>query len=424
MSRRPAASLRVLVASVAVAVGAVGACSPGGADETVEPGEGGTSSPSTATSSPGAGSGTAGSDDATAPSTGGTSDGTIDPVTEVAVASTLATGLPAPWGLARLPDGSALVTLRDEARVVVVTPTGEVRDVTGDGAQQLVDETVPDGEGGLLGVAAVPGEAGASGADALDVVIYRTGAEDNAVLRGTLDGTELGPLTVVVDGIPRARTHNGGQVGFGPDGMLYVATGDADQTELAQDADSLAGKILRVTPTGEPAPGNPVKGSRVFSLGHRNVQGIGWSPDGTMYASEFGQNALDELNRIEAGGNYGWPLVEGDEVAGGGPVPDEVVAPVATWATDVASPSGLAVTPSGVWLAGLRGQRLWLVSTEDSEGSGGSGEPEVRDFLTGELGRLRAVVAAGERELWVLTNATDGRGDPGPDDDRLLRVTY
>ncbi|PWD51962.1 glucose sorbosone dehydrogenase [Serinibacter arcticus] len=362
------------------------------------------------------------SEPASEPTASGTSDASPDPTTEpsepsepvetVTVDQVVTTGLAQPWGLAPLPEGGLVVTLRDEARLVVVGPDGSQTDVTGPGADTLADETVPGGEGGLLGVAVAPEPAGDGGTA---LVVYRTGQSDNAVLTGRLDGTELGELTTVVDGIPRARTHNGGQVGFGPDGHLYVSTGDAGDPSLAQDPDSLGGKILRVTLEGEPAPDNPVADSPVLSLGHRNVQGLGWDAGGVLYASEFGQNDLDELNRIEPGGNYGWPDVEGD-----GGTDDGFVDPVATWATDVASPSGLAVTPSGVWLAGLRGQRLWLVPFDGDDRA--TGEP--RAYLEGELGRVRAVVAGGERGLWVLTNNTDGRGAPGPDDDRLLRLTY
>lgn len=408
MSRRRTTALFAVAA-----LGLTAACAPAGDGETT-----GAPTPSGPSDQPAV----APSDDGVAEPTGTPSSPDTGPtpprVEQVAVAETLATGLAAPWGLAVLPDGGALVTLRDEARAVVVSSDGEVLDVTGAGADQLAEQTAPGGEGGLLGVAVLPGGTEAS----VEVVLYRTGQEDNAVLRGTLTGTELGDLTPVVEGIPRARTHNGGQVAVGPDGLLYVSTGDAGEPDRAQDPDSLGGKILRVTLDGEPAPDNPEPGSPVFSLGHRNVQGLGWSADGVMYASEFGQNTLDEVNRVVAGGNYGWPLVEGDDVAGGADEATlaELVAPVATWATDVASPSGLAVTPEGVWLAGLQGQRLWLVPT----GADGAAAEEPRDFLTGELGRLRAVVATGERELWVLTNATDGRGDPGPEDDRLVRVTY
>jgi glucose/arabinose dehydrogenase len=163
-----------------------------------------------------------------------------------------------------------------------------------------------------------------------------------------------------------------------------------------------------MTPDGQVPADNPLPGSLVYSYGHRNPQGIAWAADGTLYASEFGQDTWDELNVIEPGGNYGWPVVEG--------VGEGFVNPVATWATDEASPSGLAVTDEGVYLAGLRGERLWRVPlTAD-----GVGTPQA--LLVGEYGRLRAVAVAPDGSLWVLTNNTDGRGTPRPGDDRILRV--
>jgi len=177
-----------------------------------------------------------------------------------------------------------------------------------------------------------------------------------------------------------------------------------------QDPHALGGKILRLTPEGDPAPGNP-DGGVVWSLGHRNVQGIAWTSDGTMWASEFGQNAWDELNRIVPGGNYGWPVVEGDgDVAG-------FTYPIAVWTTDEASPSGIAIVGDTVFIAGLRGERLWMVDTSD-----GALAHEPVAALTGEQGRLRDVVAAPDGTLWVLTNNTDGRGSPRPSDDLLLRL--
>ncbi len=323
---------------------------------------------------------------------------------------TVAEGLDVPWGLAPLPDGRLLVTLRDAARLVVVDPaTGGVDDVTGPGADQVAAETRPQGEAGLLGVA-VEGDT---------VFLYRTGDFDNAVLRGTLDGTVLGALTAVVTGIPMAANHDGGRLALGPDGYLYISTGDAGLRDAAQDQASLAGKILRVTTDGDPAPGNPSPGSPLWSYGHRNVQGLGWDAGGRMFASEFGQSTLDELNVIVAGENYGWPAAEG-------PVGGAFTDPVAWWPTSDASPSGLAVTDEAVYLAGLRGERLWrvpLLGTPDDVAAGASpgfGTPQA--LLAGEHGRLRAVHVAGPGELYVLTSNTDGRGDPAEGDDRLLRV--
>nr|WP_239069738.1 PQQ-dependent sugar dehydrogenase [Cellulomonas chitinilytica] len=315
--------------------------------------------------------------------------------------------LDVPWGIAFLPGGSALVTLRDAAALVLVAADGGTTDVTGPGADQLAREVVPDGEGGLLGVAVLGG-----GADAVDVALYATTADDNRVLRGTLEGTTLGELRPVLTGIHKARNHDGGRLAVGPDGYLYVSTGDAANPPDAQDPGSLNGKILRITADGEPAPGNPDPGSPVWSLGHRNVQGLGWSSDGRMFASEFGQNTWDELNVVVPGGNYGWPTVEGTGGAGEG-----FVDPVATWATSDASPSGLAVTDEGVYLAALRGERLWRVPLRPD----GVGEPQA--LLTGEHGRLRAVTVAPDGSLWVMTNNTDGRGDPAPGDDRILRIS-
>ena len=336
--------------------------------------------------------------------------------------------LPVPWGMAPLPGDRFLVTMRDDATLAVVHPSGDVEPVDGsEGPQQLVDQTVADGEGGLLGVAVEPEDSG----PLFTVFLYRTGERDNAVLRAELDldGMGLRDLTTILDGIPRSSNHNGGRIAFGPDGYLYVATGDAGDPANAQDPESLGGKILRITPDGEPAPGNPDPGSPVWSMGHRNVQGLGWDPSGRMFASEFGQDRLDELNVIEPGANYGWPDVEGPGESAGDQAGFRD--PVVWWPTSEASPSGIAVTEEGVYLASLRGERLWRVpllgepsAVADGE-SPGFGEPHA--LLEGEFGRLRAVRAGSAGELYVLTNNTDGRGEPmiedgRPVDDRLLRL--
>jgi glucose/arabinose dehydrogenase len=322
----------------------------------------------------------------TAPSTGG---GTPD----LGAPETVATGLEAPWGLAFLPDGSALVAERDSGKVLRVrTGAAEPEEVL----------TVPGvsaaGEGGLLGLAVAPDHAETGW-----VYAYYTAADDNRIARFKLDG---GDPDVIFDGIDKAGIHNGGRIAFGPDKMLYVGTGDAGDGSASQDAGDTNGKILRLTPDGKPAPGNPEAGSPVWSTGHRNVQGLAWTADGTMYGIEFGQNRFDEVNKIEPGANYGWPEVEGKGDR------DEFTDPIVTWSTDDASPSGAAIAGDTLYVAALRGQRLWTVPL-------GGGEPKAE--LSGRYGRLRSVAVAPDGALWLTTSNTDGRGDVQDGDDRILR---
>jgi glucose/arabinose dehydrogenase len=315
--------------------------------------------------------------------TGGTPD--------LGAPETVATGLEAPWGLAFLPDGSALVAERDSGEVLQVK----------DGRKKKVFE-VPGvsaaGEGGLLGLAVA-----ADYARTEWVYAYYTAEDDNRIVRFKLGG---GRPEVIFDGIGKAGIHNGGRIAFGPDKMLYVGTGDAGDGTASQDADDTNGKILRLTPDGKPAPGNPEAGSPVYSLGHRNVQGLAWAEDGTMYGIEFGQNRFDEVNKIEPGRNYGWPEVEGKGKN------SKYVEPIVTWTTDEASPSGAAIAGDTLYVAALRGQRLWTVPLD-------GGEPKAE--LSERYGRLRTVAVAPDGALWLTTSNTDGRGDVQDGDDRILR---
>jgi len=315
----------------------------------------------------------------------------------------LATDLDAPWSVVALPNGAVLVSERDLGRILEVLPGGATRVVA------EVPGVAAGGEGGLLGLAQRPGDGEREPA----LYAMYTAAEDNRIVRMPLAGEpgsiSLGAAEPVLTGIPKAGNHNGGRLAFGPDGFLYATTGDAGLRDAARDPASLAGKILRMTPDGEPAPGNPF-GSAVWSLGHRNPQGIAWDASGRLWAAEFGQNTWDELNLIEPGGDYGWPVVEG---AAGDPA---FVDPVLQWPTAEASPSGLAVAGDSLFLAALRGERLWSVAPASAAA------PAAEAWFTGEHGRLRDVVAAPGGGLWVLTNNTDGRGDPRAGDDRLLLV--
>lgn len=303
----------------------------------------------------------------------------------------VASGLTTPWSVAFV-DDAALVSERD---------TGRILEIVGDRTRVVAE--VPDvaaaGEGGLLGIAHAEGF----------LYAYVTTPEGNRVVRFALEGAPgsfaLGEVETVLDGIPSANIHNGGRLAFGPDGMLYITAGDAADPGAAQDASSLGGKILRVTPEGEVPADNPFPDSPVWSLGHRNPQGIGWDAEGAMFASEFGQNTFDELNVIRPGANYGWPEVEG---VGG---VEGFVDPVQQWAPADASPSGLAVAEGSVLVANLRGERLRAIPTADTS--------TAREFFAGEFGRLRDAVVAPDGALWIVTSNTDRAGGA---DDRILRV--
>jgi len=316
---------------------------------------------------------------------------------------TIATGLQVPWGLAFLPDGTALVTLRDQGEVLRVTPSSQSPTPVSVGHVPGVE---PGGEGGLLGIAISP-----TFSSDRAVFVYLTSRDDNRVIRMTFDGSALRPGPVIVKGITKAGIHNGGRLAFGPDGYLYISTGDAGKRDPAQDKTSLSGKILRVTTDGAPAPGNPFPESRIWSLGHRNVEGMAWDKAGIMYASELGHDAWDELNRIEAGRNYGWPVVEGIAHRAG------FVDPLIQWPTDDASPSGIAVGADGaIYMAALRGESLWRIPLD---GKGRAGKPQR--LLQGRYGRLRTVVTAPDGRLWLVTSNTF-RGTPRPGDDRILAL--
>ena len=316
------------------------------------------------------------------------------PPVEIA-ATDVAQDLEIPWGAAFLPDGTALVTERNTARILSVSPSGQVAVV------QTLSDVRPQGEGGLLGIAVSP----TYETDEL-IYVYFTAAADNRIARMRLGE----PPQPILTGIPASFIHNGGRIAFGPDGMLYAGTGDANNTASAQDINSLGGKILRMTPDGGPAPGNPFAGSVVWSLGHRNVQGLDWDSAGRLYASEFGQNLFDEFNHIEAGGNYGWPVVEG---SGSDP---RFINPLVTWTTAEASPSGIAIRGSDAYVACLRGQKIFQVALD---GNGGVvGAPQA--LFTGQFGRLRHVFAAPDGALLALTSNRDGRGTPQPGDDRVI----
>jgi glucose/arabinose dehydrogenase len=382
------------IAAACTGVLALAGCSQGGNESTVT--IVGTATPSTASSSPTA----SGSTSPTGPASSGSPSAppsSSGPAPKVV--DTIATDLSVPWGLDFFANGDALVTERDTERVLrIVGPHHKVEPVG------TLDLASPQGEAGVLGAAISPDFS----TDRL-VYFYVSTDTDNRVVRATLEDGRLGTPETVLDGIPNGFIHDGGRLLFGPDGYLYVSTGEGGESDRSQDKDSLGGKILRITPDGDPAPGNPFD-SPVWSYGHRNVQGLAFV-DGQLWASEFGAEDFDELNRIEKGGNYGWPEVEGE-----GGTDQGFVDPQLTWAVDEASPSGLAYADGHLWLAALRGQRLWRIDVDGDRAS----NPTA--YFVGDYGRMRTVARAPDGMLWVTTSNRDGRGDPKAGDDRILLI--
>jgi glucose/arabinose dehydrogenase len=335
------------------------------------------------------------------PSAGPDSD---DGEQEVAV-TVLAKGLEVPWGIGFLPDGSALVTERDTARILKVGPDTDADGLTITEAQRLTGVKI-GGDGGLLGLAVSPRYKTDK-----TVYIYYSTERDNRIAKLILGRAPQPILT----GIPHSMYENGGQLAFGPDGFLYAGTGDGTAAGTqAQNPKSLGGKILRMTTAGKPAPGNPVKNSLVWSSGHRNVQGLAWDASKRMYASESAQKTVGELNLIQKAKNYGWPKAEGDSPNA------KFTGPLVSWPIADSYCSGVAVLERMIASACLLGERVWLVNTTGN----GTVIGQPTSVLTGEYGRLRALVAAPDGSLWVATSNQEDGGDPGADDDRLIRLVF
>ena len=382
----------LLLGSSAVALGAVTGCSGIGSPDPAA------SSPAAVTPSPAPSS---------TPTTRSPSPTpTPDPRTTVprhptpVLDRTLVEDLEVPWGIAFLASGGALVGERGTGRVLRVDPDGRTRTL---GTVAGVAAPSGPGEGGLLGLALAPG-------DEETLFAHLTSASDDRVVRVSLAGGRVGRPRPVLTGIPTSTHHHGGRLLFDRDGMLLVSTGDAEQAELAQDRGSLAGKILRIRPDGDAAPGNPF-GNRTWSYGHRNVEGLALDDAGRLWATEFGDKEADELNLVRRGRNHGWPRVEGRS--------DDrrYASPAATWSpTSSCSPAGLAIAGSTAFVGALQGRCLFAVPLEGSS----AGRP--RAWFTGDHGRLRSVAQAPDGALWVTTSNTDGRVQPGRHDDKILRV--
>jgi glucose/arabinose dehydrogenase len=317
----------------------------------------------------------------------------------------LVTGLDSPWGLAFLPDGSALVSSRLSAEIVRVPAAGGAAELVG-----VVPGVQTSAEGGLLGLETSP-----EFETDRTVFAYVSSSPTNRVvaLRIGEDFDSLAQERVLLDGIVTADRHHGGRLRVGPDGHLWIGTGDAFEPENAADDESLNGKILRIGLDGSIPEDNP-SGTPVYSSGHRNVQGITFGPDGTSYASELGHRTWDEVNVLQPGADYGWPETEGIEGDTGEP-------PIFTIHPDEASPSGIAYAGESLWMGALGGQRLWQLPVN---GPVAAGDPIAH--YVGEYGRIRTVEVAPDGALWIVTSNTDratwGGTDPRPGDDRIIRI--
>ncbi|WP_036746421.1 PQQ-dependent sugar dehydrogenase [Paenibacillus sp. UNC451MF] len=334
----------------------------------------------------------------------------------------VATKLNVPWDMDFAPDGRIFLTERGGA--IRVIDKGQLLE---DPVYRFTSPLYNQGEAGLLGIA-------------LDknfksnhfLYVYHTyqegGQVRNRVLRLVESGNKAKLDKVLLDLLPGERIHDGGRIKIGPDGDLYITSGDANKPSMAQDVKQLGGKILRIHTDGTIPKDNPFPGSPVYSLGHRNPQGLAWHPEtGKLFSTEHGQTAHDEVNLIEPGANYGWPLIEGDasqipakdaDKAGPGPIKKPILqSGDTTWA-----PSGITFVTKGPWkgsllaanLRGMQLQRFILGSDQQSI-------VKVEERFKDELGRIRNVMEGPDGSLYILTNNRDGRGTPRPDDDKLIR---
>lgn len=359
----------------------------------------------------------------TAPATNPLPPDTSGPPPSQLTVSTLAGGFDTIWELAWGPDNNIWVTERPGGISRVDPATGVITRL----GTLPVSEI---GEGGLMGLAFHPDFA--TGQPFVFVAhTYQSGTSiRNRVLRVPVSGSTLGTPTVIIDNIPGSSVHNGSRVVVGPDRLLYVTMGDAANTALSQDRASLAGKILRLTLTGAPAPGNPF-GTAVFTVGHRNPQGLVFGPGGALYSTEHGPGDNDELNRIEAGRNYGWPDVRGkcDGDAGMNEMAfcaaNNVVEPLANWTPTIA-PSGLDYY-NGSRIPQWRGSLLFTTLKGSALyrlplAADGRSVTSQEKLFDGQFGRLRDVLVAPDGSVYLGTSNRDGRGSPQAQDDRIIRI--
>lgn len=324
----------------------------------------------------------------------------------------VAEGLNVPWELVIAEDGRIFFTERP----------GQIREIRNGKVMEepllsLPAPFISEGEGGLLGLALDPDFQ--TNHFMYTYHSYEDNGEiKNRVLRLVVDDNLARIEKVILDGIVGDTNHNGGRIKIGPDGMLYITAGDRYEPDLAQDRTSMGGKIFRIHPDGSIPDDNPIKGSPVYSYGHRNPQGLAWHPvTGDLFSSEHGQSAHDEINLIEAGKNYGWPIIQGDEAKEG------METPIAHSATETWAPSGMTFVSKGEWknqllIANLRGVQVLKVELDES----GKQVKSIESLFKDQYGRIRNIIEAPDGTLYMMTNNRDGRGNPSDKDDRIIRL--
>lgn len=327
---------------------------------------------------------------------------------ETLIITTIAENLDTPWAITFLPDKNMLVTERF-GRVRLIDSNGNLNT----NPVAVIEDVRETGEGGLLGITVHPDFSSNN-----YIYLYYTYASSgnntlNRVVRMTYKDNKLIEQNVIIDNIPGASNHNGGRIKFGPDKFLYISTGDAQNPSQAQDVNSLGGKILRVTDEGKPAPGNPFN-NPVYSYGHRNVQGLAWDSNNRLWATEHGrsgaESGLDEINLIEQGKNYGWPVIQGNEQRQGMETP-RINSGSTTWA-----PSGATFVGSSLFFSGLRGQALYKAEINNNQ------IVQIKEHFKSQYGRIREVILGQDGMLYITTSNKDGRGNPQLNDDKVIKI--
>jgi len=332
------------------------------------------------------------------------------PIEEIAedepVSEVIATGFKIPWDIAFLPDKSILITER----------AGNLIRLEKDGTRTSISlpRPVSKGEGGLLGIVTHPDFETNNFLYLYMTIGSNENGTENAVFRYRYVGEQLLDEKTIITRIPGALYHDGGRMEFGPDGLLYITTGDAQDPNIAQDKNSLGGKILRLYDDGKIPKDNPFN-SPVFSLGHRNPQGLTWDNLGQLWESEHGRSGAlsgyDEINLIKKGSNYGWPKIEGGKTEVGMELPKLHSGSESTWA-----PASLVYYKGKLFFGGLRGEALYEVSVV------GETIGQVKTYFHKTFGRLRTVRLGPDGMLYLTTSNQDGRGKPIPEDDRIIKV--